>query len=269
MLFAHVYYMSKGEGYYGLTRSDLRKAEDLYTSRTVLDLRTGAAKNITDDGSVDGGRHSDNIVLASKDGSGRRLVTRDYYRILSMEFFPGDGEILFVKYIPFHSAVAKVDVSSGRVTDLTDFGAADRSASVGPDASMIVYASDRNGNFDIRIMRSDGSGKPVLYENPGIEYDPRFIAEGGKVLFVSDFVAVKGPGRIGNSIYSIDTDGAHLRNRAPSAYLLDVSSDRARRIIRETNAVSDLNVAPRQALNFFAIKDTLLYTFLYFFAFKP
>jgi Tol biopolymer transport system component len=334
----HVYYLSKREGYYGLARSDLRRAEDLYTSRTVLekypnmaryhvsydvspdeaslafaglsergamdifvlDLRTRILKNITDDANVDscplfsgdsrliaylshepGGRHYDNIVLIERDGSGRKLITRGCFRILSMEFFPGDDELLFVKYIPFHSAVAKVDLTSGRVADLTGFADANRSASVSPDGSMIVYASDRNGSYDVWIMRSDGSNNRVLYESPGHEYEPQFVANGGKVLFVSDFVPEKAPGRMGNSIYSIDTDGSHQRsllplrnmredffcrglvpvgkgdqiyfegryvegrNRAPSVYLLDVSSDRVRRIIREANAVADLAVFPR------------------------
>jgi Tol biopolymer transport system component len=203
----------------------------------LLDLYTRDLKNLTDDDSVDiipvfsgDGRwiaylsHDalwlhDNIVLMMRDGSGRRIVTHQFSRILSIEFFPGDEKILFVEYVPFHSMIASVNLENGRVTNLTDFTFRNRSPSLSPDGKSIVYASDQNGSFDIWIMKSSGSNKRLLYESPGLEYEPHFIESGKRIVFLSDFVPEKGNERIGNSIYTMNPDGTRLRNMLPLHYL--------------------------------------------------
>ncbi|MBA7669318.1 hypothetical protein ES703_77448 [subsurface metagenome] len=59
------------------------------------------------------------------------------------------------------------------------------------EGNKIVCFSDYVGSFNNRIMDSDGSNKRLLYESPGFDYDPRFIKESKKVIFVSDFILYK------------------------------------------------------------------------------
>ena len=266
----------------------------------LLDLQSRDLKNLTDDDKVDiipvfsgNGRwiaylshesfdqHYNSIILMRRDGSKRRIITRQFSRILSLEFFPGDEKILFVKYVPFHSLIASVNINNGSVTNLTDYFFRNRSPSLSPDGSAIVYASDQNGSFDIWIMKSDGSDKRLLYESPGIEYEPHFVENGRRIVFLSDFVPEKGNEKIGNSIYILNPDGTHMRNMLPlrylnqnffcsgifpyrngseiyfegryangkasrpSIYLLQMSPERVQKIVKEKYANTDVKISPR------------------------
>ncbi|NIR36918.1 MAG: hypothetical protein GWN79_09480, partial [Actinobacteria bacterium] len=52
-----------------------------------------------------------------------------------------------------------------------------------PDASKIVFASDRDGEFDLYVMNGDGSGITRLTDGPGLDFNPRWSADGSKIAF--------------------------------------------------------------------------------------
>lgn len=64
----------------------------------------------------------------------------------------------------------------------------------------IAFASDRDGNFEIYLMQSDGGGQTRLTENPGEDHSPAWSPDGARLAFVST--------RDGNSeIYVMNSDG--------------------------------------------------------------
>ncbi len=204
----------------------------------LLNLETGELQNLTRDSRTNslpvfshsggriaylsherGGRHYENIFLVSRDGTTKKRLTADLFEIVSLEFSPDDREILFVKYLPYHSAVSLLDIETGTVKNLTSFAFANRSPSFNSDGSKIVYASDENGTFDIWIMDRDGSHKRVLYESPGFEYNPRFTHDDRRVIFVSDFIVDKPRGKTGTSVFSIDLASNELNDLLPGKFL--------------------------------------------------
>jgi Tol biopolymer transport system component len=69
--------------------------------------------------------------------------------------------------------------------------------------TMIVFASDRSGNFDIYSMKLDGSEFTQLTDNPAEDADPEVSPDGSKIVFYST--------RDGNKeIYLMDIDGGNV-----------------------------------------------------------
>lgn len=54
-----------------------------------------------------------------------------------------------------------------------------------PDGTKIVFASDRNGNFDLFVIHADGTGLAQKTTHSGNDFDP-FWLPGGEIAFVSD-----------------------------------------------------------------------------------
>ena len=66
---------------------------------------------------------------------------------------------------------------------------------------MVVYSSDRDGNFEIYAINPDGSGDVRLTNDPGNDANPDWSPDGRKIAFTSD--------RGGNlDIYVMNADGS-------------------------------------------------------------
>jgi len=74
-----------------------------------------------------------------------------------------------------------------------------------PDGSKIAFASDRIPfNFEIWAMDADGSSKQRLTDNPAMDSNPVWSADGSAILFES--------WRDGNlEIYRMNADGSDVR----------------------------------------------------------
>jgi len=69
------------------------------------------------------------------------------------------------------------------------------------DSYKIAFSSERDGNPEIYIMNTDGSGQTKITNNPAGDYYPAFSTDGKKIAFSSE--------RDGNpEIYIMNTDGS-------------------------------------------------------------
>jgi len=62
----------------------------------------------------------------------------------------------------------------GNVTRLTDNNADDWLPIWSPDGSKIAFMTNRDGNYEIYIMNSDGSGVTRITNNYAEDWDPRW-----------------------------------------------------------------------------------------------
>lgn len=78
-------------------------------------------------------------------------------------------------------------------------------ASVPPEsASFIVFATNRDGNYEIYVMNDDGTDQKNLTRNPAQDRDPAWSPDGKRIAFTSD--------RDGNNeIYVMNADGRNQR----------------------------------------------------------
>ena len=67
-------------------------------------------------------------------------------------------------------------------------------------AEKIAFMSDRDGNFEIYVMNSDGTAQTQVTNNAAGNHDPAFSPDGSKIAFASE--------RDGNEeIYIMNSDG--------------------------------------------------------------
>ena len=85
-----------------------------------------------------------------------------------------------------------------RLTNLTG----DSRPRYSPDASKIVFQSIRDGQAEIYVMNSDGSGQTRLTNNPAFDTAPAWSPDGTKILFTS---LRDGPA----SLYVMNADGSN------------------------------------------------------------
>lgn len=92
---------------------------------------------------------------------------------------------------------------------------------MGVDAqAQIAFVSNREGNFEIYVMDTDGKNHRRLTDNPAIDWDPSWSPDGERIVFSSE----KGDSGWDIDIYVIDADGGNPRrltrspaeNRTPS-----------------------------------------------------
>jgi len=69
-----------------------------------------------------------------------------------------------------------------------------------PDASLLAYASDRSGNFEIFVRRGAGGQDVNITNDPGQDVQPAFSPDGNTIAFVSTRVSRTGLIKIGGTL---------------------------------------------------------------------
>jgi dipeptidyl aminopeptidase/acylaminoacyl peptidase len=94
------------------------------------------------------------------------------------------------------------DPENARVRRLTDHEGDDLSPVWSPDGTQIAFASDRDGDWEIYVMRADGTDLRQLTDNTSIESKASWSPDGAQIAFDS------GEG-YERDIYVMDSDGAN------------------------------------------------------------
>src|SRR2546423_15270747 len=110
-----------------------------------------------------------------------------------------------IRHPTMHRRLAVIFLSANCI-GLT-LGAIDRTSLKRPPASndqRILFQSDRDGNWEIYAMRTDGSEQTNLSHNPADDSQPVASPDGTRIVFASN--------RTGhNQIFVMDADGSHVQ----------------------------------------------------------
>ncbi|MGC8953075.1 TolB family protein, partial [Chloroflexus sp.] len=93
-----------------------------------------------------------------------------------------------LRYQPIvrRQVVAQLFAELTNIRNLTNNAVNDRFARVSPDGKQIAFASDRDGNWEIYVMNSDGSNVRRLTNNPATDDAPTWSPDGRQLAFASD-----------------------------------------------------------------------------------
>ncbi|MFC1526460.1 TolB family protein [Candidatus Latescibacterota bacterium] len=87
---------------------------------------------------------------------------------------------------------------------LTSDAADDRHPSLSADGTSVVYCSDRDGDLEILVIRTDGSGPTQLTDNEAGDFRPVWALGDSQIVFVSDRGGVR-------DLYIMGSDGSGQR----------------------------------------------------------
>jgi tricorn protease-like protein len=143
------------------------------------------------------------IYVMKADGSGPRWILEDATGPTSPSWSPDGTKIVFETGLGQEATgsgdrdIYAVEVSTGRVTRLTNDPARDEYPALSPDGSRIAFTRQRQGDADIHVMNADGSGVRQLTSGEGIDLRPAWSPNGTKITFERD-----------GDIYVITADGS-------------------------------------------------------------
>ncbi len=96
------------------------------------------------------------------------------------------------------------EIAQGIPLALTTHPGADRDPTLSPDGTRVAFASDREGQWDIYLVESDGTGLVRLTTDPAADRQPAWSPDGTRIAFQSD--------RAGQAdLYTIGADGEDLQ----------------------------------------------------------
>ena len=166
---------------------------------------------------------SEGLLVATTTGSTRtygyildssgNVLDRDYYSGTGLNFHVSASVSLGTYYIiveGYESATGDYTLEVQRLTKLTHSAGDDRDPVWSPDDRRIAFESNRDGNWNIYVMDTDGSNPTNLTHSAGDDRDPVWSPDGQRIAFESN--------RDGNwDIYVMDTDGSNPTNLTHSA----------------------------------------------------
>jgi Tol biopolymer transport system component len=128
-------------------------------------------------------------------------------------FSPNGNEIIFVSERDEDREIYKMNIDGTGLVNITNYSIGsynskyhDFNPVFSPNGEKICFITLRNnGDYEIYIMNSDGSGQTNLTNTIGKDTEPIFTPDGQKIVFVSE--------RDGNSeIYIMNSDGSGQTN---------------------------------------------------------
>ena len=79
-----------------------------------------------------------------------------------------------------------LQIASNTLRRLTNTTADDRAPAWSPGGGAIAWSSGTAGEFDIRLMNTDGTSKQLLAGAPGRDVEPAWDPDGSRVIFATD-----------------------------------------------------------------------------------
>ncbi|MFY9552880.1 MAG: protein kinase, partial [Thermoanaerobaculia bacterium] len=125
-------------------------------------------------------------------------------------------------------ATARIPVVTKLARITRDSGHSE-SPSWSPDGSLLAYASDRNGNFEIYVRRGEGGQDVNISNDPAQDVQPAFSPDGNAVAFVSTRSSKSGLVRIGG------TYGQNVRMFGGDLWTVGALGGAARRLASDAN----------------------------------
>ncbi len=168
----------------------------------VVDVVTGATRTIVDSSYdeieptwiEDGNRIAYEMVIggdtdvytALPDGRGRRSLTQQGLPPYNHEGQPAgvysNDELLYVSDSDGDTEVYRASTDGGG-TKLTTNSDWDRHPAWSPTTSRVVYSSHVGGNWDLRIMRQDGTGNYAITSTSVPEDEPAWSPDGSRIAY--------------------------------------------------------------------------------------
>jgi Tol biopolymer transport system component len=150
--------------------------------------------------------------------SGLRRITNDIENEEDPSWSPDGTQIVYQRGGEGTSDIAIVPAAGGEPIHLTDDG---QSWNPGwsPDGSFIVFSAPSpkdEDNFDLWVMRPDGSHPRTLLDSGGNDYLPVWSPDGSRIQFTSDVAGNR-------DVWVADADGSGLRPLTPGSFDRDDS----------------------------------------------
>lgn len=104
----------------------------------------------------------------------------------------GDGSyVTYVAHVNVNGgqayAIGRLDIATRQRTLLTTptLGTNYGTPRVSPDGTLIAYNAGPEGNYDLYVMRADGSNPRLIAGGPGHDYHPAWLPDGKRLLYVA------------------------------------------------------------------------------------
>jgi TolB protein len=182
---------------------DLRRLVHRFADDVALHLTGEAGISQTRIAYVQKGARSSELHVVDVDGFGARALTAFKSPLVSPAW-TGDGRDLYFSALRGAAwNLYAVPSFGGTARQASRGGSLNIAPAVGPDGAL-AFASNRDGNSEIYVAGSDGSGARRLTVNRAIDTSPAWSPSGQRIAFTSD--------RGGSAqVYVMDRDGGNQR----------------------------------------------------------
>jgi TolB protein len=190
----------------GSDRALVRSRYDEYPAAVSRDGRQVVVVTAHDSG----GRHLERLSVVTLDGGGSLRIPLGIARARNPSWSADARSLVVESDERGFADIFRVDVVDAArkhpptIRRLTSASAGSFEPSVSPDGRLVAFVTSRDGNAEVYVMRSDGSGSKRLTAFHRDDWAPRWSPDGAWIAFLSN--------RTGRDrVYLVRPDGRDLR----------------------------------------------------------